>query len=188
MVARLRFTSLGGASAKGGAKGQYRRRQRKRTSFKKGVVANPGGRPKGSMNSFPIQVKEAILTAIERYGLDRKGKDGMVGYFFRMCDDMTLMCRLIEKILPLQVTGRDGGAIQVFSLPPEALQGLPPDELLVLERALASVAMRSAAGMITVSPATPPTTTTNGAAPTTNGAAPSAPDANNYAKIIEHDE
>lgn len=106
-----------------------------RTTFEPGHKKR-GGRKKGSENKLSASVKECILTAIERYGQDGKGKEGMIGYFFSLCSDKVLMTRLVEKILPMQVTGKDGGAIQVFTLPPETAKHLKPEELAALEKAL----------------------------------------------------
>ena len=47
--------------------------------FKKGHK-KLGGRKKGVPNKFPRTVKEAVVTAAENYGRDRKGSDGLVGF------------------------------------------------------------------------------------------------------------
>ena len=117
---------------------RYRAKAVKQTSFRAGHEKK-GGRTKGSENKITTTVKEAILEAIAKYGKDGKGREGMIGYFLSMCEDKALMCRLIEKIMPTQVTGKDGGAIQVFTLPPELLKGLSSEELGALEAVLSKI-------------------------------------------------
>lgn len=83
------------------------------------------------------------MEAMARFGSDGQGKEGMIGYFFSMCEDKVLMCRLAEKILPIQtqVSGPGEGPVQVLHIPPEVLLGFPPEELRVLENALARLSV-----------------------------------------------
>jgi hypothetical protein len=68
------------------------------------------GRPKGSLNKTTATLKEAILKAAELSGRDGKGKDGLVGYLRRVADDEPkAFAGLLGRVLPLQVTGENGG-------------------------------------------------------------------------------
>jgi hypothetical protein len=63
------------------------------------------GRPKGVPNKMTAQVKEMILAALE--------KAGGVDYLVAQADENpTAFMSLVGKVLPLQLTGADGGAIQ----------------------------------------------------------------------------
>lgn len=66
----------------------------------------PGaGRPKGVPNKTTADVKAAILTAF--------GKAGGVEYLARIAvEDPRTFCTLLGKVLPLQVTGEDGGPVK----------------------------------------------------------------------------
>lgn len=64
------------------------------------------GRPKGSPNKLSADVKEMILTALS-------GAGG-AAYLQRQADENpAAFMSLVGKVLPLQVTGEGGGAIQV---------------------------------------------------------------------------
>ncbi len=68
------------------------------------------GRPKGTPNKTTALLKDAILKAAERAG----GKEGMIGYLTQQAEDNPgPFMSLLGKVLPMQVTGEDGGAIQV---------------------------------------------------------------------------
>lgn len=73
-----------------------------------------GGRAKGTKNKTTVLLKEAIIMAAEHEGLDRHGKDGLVG-FLRMLSrrEPAVFGRLMEKLLPYQLTGKDGSPMQV---------------------------------------------------------------------------
>ena len=72
------------------------------------------GRPKGSVNKTTATLKEAILKAAEDVGQDGNGKDGLTGYLKHVAStDVKAFSSLLGKVLPMQVTGEDGGAIQV---------------------------------------------------------------------------
>lgn len=85
----------------------------KRRGFVKGMEKK-GGREKGTRNKTTVLLKEAIIMAAECEGLDRKGKDGLVG-FLRMLSrrEPAVFGRLMEKLLPYQLTGKDGSPMQV---------------------------------------------------------------------------
>jgi hypothetical protein len=91
-----------------------------------------GGREKGKPNKTTMLLKEAIMLAAECEGLDRKGKDGLVG-FLRMLSrrEPAVFGRLMEKLLPYQLTGKDGSPMQVVHSTKEQLlermkeRGLP---------------------------------------------------------------
>lgn len=78
------------------------------------------GRVKGVPNKTTALLKDAILQAAEQAG----GKDGMIGYLkTQAIDNPQSFLPLLGKVLPLQVTGPDGGAVKhVFELSDEALE------------------------------------------------------------------
>jgi hypothetical protein len=76
------------------------------TRFKKGQKSGPG-RPKGLPNKTTVQLKDMILKALDDAGgaeyLERRANDPRTAAAF---------LALIGKVLPMQVTGVDGGAVQ----------------------------------------------------------------------------
>lgn len=73
-----------------------------------------GGRVKGTPNKTTALLKEAILKAAERTGSDGQGKDGLMGYCgFLAKSEPKAFAQLLGKVLPMQVTGEDGGPIRV---------------------------------------------------------------------------
>jgi hypothetical protein len=76
------------------------------------------GRPKGVPNKSTALLKDAILRAAAAAGIDGKGKGGLVGYLTRVANkDLKAFAGLLGKVLPLQVTGGDGGPIQIVASP-----------------------------------------------------------------------
>lgn len=71
----------------------------------------PGpGRPKGVPNKTTSLLKDAILQAAEKAG----GKDGLVGYLTNQAtQNPQSFLPLLGKVLPMQITGEDGGPIKV---------------------------------------------------------------------------
>jgi hypothetical protein len=64
------------------------------------------GRPKGVPNKATKALKDAIMNAFEEVGGE--------AYLVTVArDDPRTFCTLLGKVLPMQVTGEDGGAIQV---------------------------------------------------------------------------
>jgi hypothetical protein len=64
------------------------------------------GRPKGVPNKSTKALKDAIMAAFDRVG--------GVDYLVKVAgEDPKTFCTLLGKVLPMQVTGEDGGAIQV---------------------------------------------------------------------------
>lgn len=91
------------------------------------------GRQKGVTNKIPRGIKEAIALAMEELGRDGEGKEGTVGFFKNLWAEYPeLFVRLVERILPLQVTGRDGGPIQTVSIPSEILKTMRTEQLEAL--------------------------------------------------------
>lgn len=73
-----------------------------------------GGREKGKPNKTTMLLKEAIIMAAECEGLDRRGKDGLVGYLrYLSRREPAVFGRLMEKLLPYQLTGKDGSPMQM---------------------------------------------------------------------------
>jgi hypothetical protein len=79
------------------------------TKFKKGQKSGPG-RPPGVTNKVTTELKGMILGALDEAG----GIDYLVA---RARDPKTASAflTLIGKVLPMQVTGADGGAIQTVT-------------------------------------------------------------------------
>jgi len=105
--------------------------------FKKGDPKR-GGREKGTKNKLTVLLKDAILQAAELEGSDRHGKGGLVG-FLRMYSRKhpVVYGRLMEKLLPYQLTGKDGSPMQMVHTTREQLlermkeRGMPlPPSLL----------------------------------------------------------
>lgn len=65
-----------------------------------------GGRQKGTPNKTTAVLKDAIITAAELSGADKKGRDGLIGYLKRVADnDMKAFTGLLGKVLPMQLQG-----------------------------------------------------------------------------------
>jgi hypothetical protein len=72
------------------------------------------GRPKGSQNKTTKLLKDAIIRAAELTGSDQEGTGGLVGYCQYLAkEEPKAFAGLMGKVLPMQVTGEDGGAVQV---------------------------------------------------------------------------
>lgn len=73
-----------------------------------------GGRVKGTPNKVPTMLKEAITKAAAMVGSDGKGKDGVEGYLSWLAKrHPQVFGRLMEKLLPFQLTGKDGGPVML---------------------------------------------------------------------------
>lgn len=73
-----------------------------------------GGRLPGSPNKITRHLKEALILAAERHGSDKKGKDGLVGYLYHLARyEPRSFASLLGKLLPFQITGKDGVALEV---------------------------------------------------------------------------
>lgn len=81
---------------------------------KVGLDRSKTGRSKGTPNKTTKTLKEAILLAAKEVGEDGAGEGGLTGYLRRVAkEDVKAFSGLLGKVLPLQVTGEDGGALQV---------------------------------------------------------------------------
>jgi hypothetical protein len=71
----------------------------------------PGpGRPKGLANKNTTLLKDAILLAAAQAG----GDGGLVGYLVTQARENPVSFNtLLARVLPLQVTGEEGGALKV---------------------------------------------------------------------------
>lgn len=68
------------------------------------------GRAKGTPNKTTALLKDAILKAADQAG----GKDKMIGYLKRQANENPgPFLALLGKVLPLQLTGEDGGALVI---------------------------------------------------------------------------
>lgn len=69
------------------------------------------GRPKGAKNKTTTKVKEMILAA-----LDEAHPEGGIAYLKQQATaNPAAFMTLVGKVLPLQVTGEDGGAIKTVT-------------------------------------------------------------------------
>ena len=72
------------------------------------------GRPKGSANKTTTLLKEAILAAAQEHGEDDAGTGGLKGYLRKVArEDVKAFSGLLGKVLPMQVTGDGGGAVEL---------------------------------------------------------------------------
>lgn len=74
--------------------------------FSKGKSGNPRGRKKGAVNKVTGELKDMVLTALTNVG-------GVTYLEARAKDSPAAFLTLVGKVLPLQVTGKDGGEIRV---------------------------------------------------------------------------
>ncbi|WP_338112061.1 hypothetical protein [Rhizobium changzhiense] len=69
---------------------------------------------KGTPNKTTALLKDAIIKAAEATGSDKAGKDGLVGYCtFLAKDEPKAFAQLLGKVLPMQITGEDGGGLKI---------------------------------------------------------------------------
>lgn len=97
-----------------------------------------GGREKGTPNKVTVILKDGIMAAMDQVGYDTKGKEGVVGFLKRMAiRKPEQFMRLVEKLLPYQLTGKDGGPMQLVHQTKEELvarmkeRGLPVPQSLM---------------------------------------------------------
>jgi hypothetical protein len=77
---------------------------------KRGGLRLGAGRPKGIPNKLSGMLKDAVLTAADQAG----GKEGIIGYLkAQATSNPGPFLSLLGKVLPLQVTGADGGPVSV---------------------------------------------------------------------------
>lgn len=70
------------------------------------------GRQAGTPNKTTALLKEAILKAAEAVGSDGNGKGKLTGYCtFLAREEPKAFAQLLGKVLPMQVTGENGGAV-----------------------------------------------------------------------------
>lgn len=68
-----------------------------------------GGRQKGTPNKTTALLKDAVLKAAENAGAE----DGLVGYLEKQAtENPGPFLALLGKVLPMQVTGENGGPIK----------------------------------------------------------------------------
>lgn len=81
---------------------------------KVGLDRSKTGRKAGTPNKTTALLKEAIILAAESVGQDGEGKDGLTGYLKHVAEtDVKAFSGLLGKVLPMQVTGEDGGPIGI---------------------------------------------------------------------------
>jgi hypothetical protein len=80
---------------------------------KVGLDRSKTGRSKGTPNKTTALLKEAIIRAAETVGEDMQGKGKLTGYCrFLAKTEPKAFAQLLGKVLPMQVTGEDGGALK----------------------------------------------------------------------------
>lgn len=113
-----------------------------------------GGRQKGTGNKVPTEIKNAILTAMDQVGeleftcmtsgtgkkkktwweWKATGKDGSTGYMRWLArHEPQTFAQLVGKLLPFQLSGKDGGAIKVEHEVFHRLQDRDLSKMTVLE-------------------------------------------------------
>ena len=110
MVARVKLTRVSDAleGSESGIK-----KDKTTGQFVKGHRA--GGRAPGQQNKTTKAMKEALILAAEKVGSDGKGKDGLVGYLERLARrEPRSFASLLGKLLPFQITGKDGMPLSVM--------------------------------------------------------------------------
>lgn len=71
------------------------------------------GRPKGAKNKTTALLKDAILKAAEQAG-NKVGDQGLVSYLeAQAVQNPGPFMSLLGKVLPMQVTGEDGNALEI---------------------------------------------------------------------------
>lgn len=82
------------------------------------------GRPKGAPNKTTALLKDAVLKAAELAG----GDGGLVGYLLMQAtQNPGPFLSLLAKVLPMQVTGADGGPIEVTRIERIIVRPTDPD-------------------------------------------------------------
>lgn len=79
-----------------------------------GIRKKTGGRKKGVPNKTTALLKDAIIRAAEAVGEDMQGKGKLTGYCkFLAKNEPKAFAGLLGRVLPMQVTGEGGGALQI---------------------------------------------------------------------------
>jgi len=79
-----------------------------------GNRSKTGGRSKGTPNKTTALLKDAILRAADAVGEDMQGKGKLTGYCkFLAKSEPKAFAALLGRVLPMQVTGEDGGALVI---------------------------------------------------------------------------
>lgn len=77
--------------------------------FKPGVSGNPAGKPPGALNKTTQLLKDAILLAAQK-----AGNGDMAAYLEQQArNNPGPFLALLGKVLPMQMTGIDDGALQI---------------------------------------------------------------------------
>jgi hypothetical protein len=110
----------------------------RRTQFAK-LRKKTGGRAKGTPNKSSAEMKAIMLAAMDMVGSDGQGTDGAIGYLAMIAwENRDIFGRMIEKLLPFVLTGKDGGPVQLqYSNKADVVQrmkerGLPIPKSLML--------------------------------------------------------
>lgn len=73
-----------------------------------------GGRQKGTPNKFSGELKQIVLNALENARAHGQGRQGAQEYLTHQAkQNPKTFLTLIAKLLPSQITGKDGGAIEL---------------------------------------------------------------------------
>lgn len=103
--------------------------------FKKG---NPGGgRPFGSIPKVTVKLKTALVEAAALVGCDELGTGGLHGYLYKLAiDHPAVFARLLERVLPLTLTGEIEHTAKKYETMEELAEalkarGLPPPQKII---------------------------------------------------------
>lgn len=89
-------------------------RETKRGKSPASLANLTGGSRKGVPNKTTALLKDAILKAAENAG-NKIGSEGLVSYLeSQATENPGPFMSLLGKVLPMQVTGEDGGALQII--------------------------------------------------------------------------
>jgi hypothetical protein len=82
------------------------RRRNKGKRFSKEHQPKRGpGRPKGARNYVTRNVLEALINAVNRFGEDGRGKDGLEGFLFKMCgEEPKSVMTMLQGTMPTRIT------------------------------------------------------------------------------------
>jgi hypothetical protein len=82
-----------------------RRRAKARRFSKENQPKRGRGRPKGVKNYFTRNVREALFNAENRFGEDGRGKDGLEGFFFKLCGkEPKSVMTMLNGAMPKRIT------------------------------------------------------------------------------------
>ena len=114
-----------------------------RGSQKEALFRWGGSRRKGAQKQVPKDFMEAIISAAEQSGEDKRGRGGLVGYFCRIARTQPkVMAALLARIPPDEIIGKEEERVyKTEEEVREALRerGLPVDRIFQQLKAARSI-------------------------------------------------